>query len=706
MKPLGTGDPLRLGPYRVLGVLGEGGMGKVYVGQDGVGTLSAVKVLRPELAHDTHLAQRFVREAQAAQAVRSKGVAAVLGAWTEGGRPWIATEFLAGLTLDQAVEAHGPFGERAVRALASALAGTLADIHAAGFIHRDLKPPNIVLTSDGPRIIDFGIARPEHGLTLTTTGQVPVTPGYGAPEQVLGQRVAPSADVFSLGAVLVYAASGQRAYEGTHVAAVQYEVVHGEPRLDAVVPDLRALIAPCLAKEQAMRPLPTQIIQAMGVPKGAERVWRRGPVADAIKEREAGAHRLTTLVTTGATPSVPRRRLLTGLGAGGAVLVAGGGTTAWWLGSRGSREGAGQVKSDPFDIPPAARTPTRALDTKGVKDIIGTDIQPTGLWAVNGEADVYSRVLLPVRDVIIFGVATGGIAAYDVRTGVRRWSAPGIRTKGGYLSLSDRLVVAADKQGVLRTYVPSTGTPKWTCPAAEAATLLAVDQEAVYFVTLDDKLRSVSRADARVRWTAAVPAEFRKKLLNPAGAGQGRLVMSTSDGNVLVVHTSDGTKAWSRIDHADVTVRPAVHGDTVYINGKSMRACRLGDGEVLWNSELGDWETDWDQWGPPAVYADAVYANAGTNTRRLDKKDGSRLWLGYNTVTAESPALLQGNAVWALNTSSTADATHMTVCAVRAADGSKGWSYTLTMPEYARLAADGNRVFVMGDSTVVALSTF
>lgn len=198
MYPLGTGDPLRLGPYRLLGVLGEGGMGKVYFGQDSAGGTAAVKVLRPELAHDQHLAQRFVREAQMAQAVASKGIARVLGSQMEGGRPWIATEFLAGPTLDEAIRSYGPMDDPTVRALASTLANTLHDIHAAGLVHRDLKPPNIVLTSAGPRIIDFGIARPEHGLTLTTTGQVPVTPGYGAPEQILGQRVGPPADVFSL----------------------------------------------------------------------------------------------------------------------------------------------------------------------------------------------------------------------------------------------------------------------------------------------------------------------------------------------------------------------------------------------------------------------------------------------------------------------------------------------------------------------------
>ncbi|MDT9693426.1 serine/threonine-protein kinase [Streptomyces sp. P9(2023)] len=177
MKPLESGDPIRLGPYRILAVLGEGGMGKVYVGQDGEGHAAAVKVLHPHLAYDENLTRRFVREAQMARAVVSGSVARVLDAQTEGGRPWIATEFLTGPTLADAVQAHGPLDEPTVRTLAAALAHALRDIHAAGLVHRDLKPANIVMTATGPRVIDFGIARPEHGLTLTTTGQVPVTPG-------------------------------------------------------------------------------------------------------------------------------------------------------------------------------------------------------------------------------------------------------------------------------------------------------------------------------------------------------------------------------------------------------------------------------------------------------------------------------------------------------------------------------------------------
>lgn len=144
-----------------------------------------------------------------------------------------------------------------------------------------------MLTSGGPRVIDFGIARPEHGMTLTTTGQVPVTPGYGAPEQVLGRRAGPAADVFSLGAVLAYAATGQRTFDGTHVAAVQYEVVHGEPELTDVPDELRHLIAPCLAKDPTRRPTPEQIAAAFAPPRGADRVWRTGSLAQDIARRAA-----------------------------------------------------------------------------------------------------------------------------------------------------------------------------------------------------------------------------------------------------------------------------------------------------------------------------------------------------------------------------------------------------------------------------------
>lgn len=330
MKPLSIGDLLRIGPYRLLGVLGEGGMGKVYLGQDSLGGCAAVKVLRTEMSHDQNLAQRFVREAWTARSVTSTGVARVLDAQTEEGRLWIASEFLVGPTLDEAVTLHGPLDDMMVRTLAADLARALGHIHAAGLVHRDVKPANIVMTSDGPRVIDFGIARPEHGLTLTATGEIPVTPGYGAPEQVLGQRVGPAADVFSLGAVLVYAATGQRAFGGGHIAAVQYEVVHGKPQLQQVPEMLRALIASCLAKEIGLRPNPGQIAAAFAPARGTKNVWRQGHLGALIDQHRTEVRRLVPAAAVPAShPGRARRRFLTALAFGGAALTVGGGTAAW-----------------------------------------------------------------------------------------------------------------------------------------------------------------------------------------------------------------------------------------------------------------------------------------------------------------------------------------------------------------------------------------
>ncbi|MHB9758437.1 serine/threonine-protein kinase [Streptomyces sp. BYX5S] len=697
MKPLGIGDPLRLGPYRVLGVLGEGGMGKVYVGQDGAATLAAVKVLKPELAHDPHLAQRFVREAQAAQAVRSKGVANVLGAWTEGGRPWMATEFLAGLTLDQAVEAHGPLPEPALRALAASLAHTLADIHAAGFIHRDLKPPNIVLTSTGPRIIDFGIARPEHGLTLTTTGEVPVTPGYGAPEQVLGHRVTPAADVFSLGAVLVYAATGRRAFDGGHVAAVQYEVVHGDPQLQGIAPELTSLIAPCLAKDPAHRPTPAQIAEAMRPPKGAEKTWRRGSIADAITERETGAKHLSTTLVGGTRPPQPamsRRRLLTTLAVGGTVAAAGAGTAAWWYGSRDDRA--------LFDIPAAAKTPVRALESKPTDDYVenGGSMK---LWSVS-TADATSPELLPVRDVLVFALGSGGIGAHAVEDGKQRWTAEGIRAKSGYVSLADRLVVGADEQGTLHTFVPATGEAKWTCAGAEAETLLAADTDAVYVTTKDDRLRCVGAKDAEVRWTVTAPAKFRGKLHGPAAVGKGVLVVPSTDGTVLAVRTADGRTAWQQTDESEAVVRPVVAGDTVYLNGRTLEAHTLTDGRLVWTTmPLASINSDYTKWGPVEVHGSHVYANAADVTRCLGRSDGQQQWFAVGPSTA-SRVFAQGSAVWSVDDGGGIG--ELQLKAFPQKDGKNGWTTRYPRPHYSQLAADGNRVFLLLDSTVQALGVF
>lgn len=706
MEPVGVGDPLRLGPYRLLGVLGEGGMGKVYVGQDGGGTVAAVKVLRPELVHDSNLAQRFVREAHAAQVVTSKGVASVLGAQTEGGRPWIATEFLAGITLDQAVDTCGPFAEPAVRAMAASIAGTLVDIHAAGLIHRDLKPPNIVLTSGGPRVIDFGIARPEHGLTLTTTGQIPVTPGYGAPEQVLGHRVAPPADVFSLGAVLVYAASGRRAFDGGHIAAVQYEVVHGAPWLEGLPPQLRSLIEPCLEKEPALRPTPAQIIAAAAVPRGAAHLWRSGAVSERIKDREAEARRLSSMARGLPDRPVTRRRMITGFGIGGAVLAAGSGATVWWLRSGNERERKGGQKQgarkrDPFAFPPAVATPVARLLSAEDGDYIVDADPPKRLWGPILAMSEESPAVLPIRDVIVFGAARGGIAAHNVVDGKLRWNEPSVRAKGRYLSLDDRLLVAVGTDGTLRTFVPSTGEPKWTAKA-DARSLLASDAEAVYLVTKDGKLRSVGRSDAKIRWT--VPASVRfGGAFEPRGViGGGRLVVATADGKVIAVDTRDGHQVWDLPGQSEGLIRPAVNDGTVYLHGKTLTARRITDGHEFWTAEEKD---EYDRpvtWGPPTADRDSVYSTAGIWPKRLKRTDGSDVWESRGESVGGGPVVVQGGGVWMV------DGGTGGVTTVENGEGTKVWSYEFDeRAAGARwLVADSNRVFTTKGNYLSAMPVF
>ncbi|MFG3011630.1 protein kinase [Streptomyces cinerochromogenes] len=712
MKPLDTGDPVRLGPYRILGVLGEGGMGKVYVGQDREGRTAAVKVLHRHLADDPQLGQRFVREARMAQAVGSPGVARVLDTQTEGGRPWIATEFLSGPNLEEAVGAHGPLDENGVRALAAALAHTLRDIHAAGLVHRDLKPANVVLTSAGPRVIDFGIARPEHGLTLTTTGQVPVTPGYGAPEQALGQRVGPAADVFSLGALLVYAASGQRAYGGSHPAAVQYEVVHGTPRMDRVPPALQQLIGPCLAKDPAHRPAPDAVAHAFAPPRGADRVWRSGPLAEDVRRRERALHELTTLPGTGVTPGgVSRRRALTALAVGGPVALAGAGGATWWF----WRKNHGSL----FDVPPAARTPRARLLSADKGDyVLGQTPDP--LWRRPSALGARTPAPLPVRDVLVVGDTKGGITAHSVVDGKPRWSAPEAVAARRFVSLSDRLIAAADGHGRLLSFVASTGEPRWTAPA-EASCVLAADAEAVYVVTDDGRLRSVGRSDARIRWTVRPDADLGTKATARGVASRGVLAVATDAGDVLAVDTRTGRTLWALRDQDDVRPGIAASGGTLFVSGSPYFTARdITHGKQLWRPDLRRRDGTKVFWGPSAIHGPYVFVAALGAPLRFDMRDGKQSGWLYDLLLARDPRgplAVQGHGFWSVEVNAEEGVVGVLNVADGTNDGSGSdpdsplnrttWAFRIIKnPKDYWMTADANRVFIADGDALTALPVF
>ncbi|GGW31617.1 protein kinase domain-containing protein [Streptomyces griseoloalbus] len=292
METLQPDDPRELGSYRLLRRLGAGGMGRVYLARSPGGRTVAVKVVRPDLAADADFRARFRHEAEIAKAVSGRFTAPVVDADPEASLPWLATSYVLGPDLTDVVAAHGALPERTVHALAAGLAAALQEVHAAGLVHRDLKPSNVLLAADGPRVIDFGIARAVDGSRMTQTGVVVGSPGYMSPEQAQGKDVGTAGDVFSLGAVLAFAATGRGAFgdgASSH-AALLYQIVHGEPDLTGVPQSLLGLVRACLTKDPAQRPAPAQIVSALA-PGGVEHVltdWLPSAVASTIATHAAG----------------------------------------------------------------------------------------------------------------------------------------------------------------------------------------------------------------------------------------------------------------------------------------------------------------------------------------------------------------------------------------------------------------------------------
>lgn len=259
----GADLPRRIGVYAVERELGAGGMGTVYLARSRGGRAVAVKVARPELAADPHFRARFRAEVEAARRVGGFHTAPVVDADPEAEAPWLATAYIPGPTLAELIERQAPMNKEQLRSLGAALAEALQAVHACGLVHRDLKPGNIIMADDGPRVLDFGIARAVESTRLTATGAAFGTPGYLAPEQAQGHEVGGAADVFALGAVLVAAAGGSAFGTGTPMG-LMYRSVHEPADLSALPGELRSLVAACLSKNPAGRPTPETLLRSLG----------------------------------------------------------------------------------------------------------------------------------------------------------------------------------------------------------------------------------------------------------------------------------------------------------------------------------------------------------------------------------------------------------------------------------------------------------
>ncbi|QKZ16276.1 bifunctional serine/threonine-protein kinase/ABC transporter substrate-binding protein [Streptomyces chartreusis] len=388
MEPLRTSDPSRLAGHRLLGRLGAGGMGVVYLARSAGGSLVALKVIQAEYAEDPGFRERFRREAETARRMTSPWMASLIDADPDAAQPWLATAFVPGPSLGEAVAAHGPLPARGLRVLGTRLAQALGDLHGVGLVHRDVKPGNVLLALDGPRLIDFGVARDPQDTSLTSTGVVVGTPGFLPPEQAQGTgELGAPGDIFSLGCVLAFAATGRPPFGTGSLDALLYRTVHDAPDLEGIPQPLAEVVRCCLEKDPQLRPTAEALAETLTVAASetppdprealravrpatppdtdtpdadadgeaeqaangqfpADEAWLPEPLVRLIAERSAAGLALPAVDETEVDPAsagtappdtaasqpparaVGRRRFLL-LTAGAAVVAAGGGLAAW-----------------------------------------------------------------------------------------------------------------------------------------------------------------------------------------------------------------------------------------------------------------------------------------------------------------------------------------------------------------------------------------
>lgn len=503
MTPLSTGDPESIGGYTLLGRLGSGGMGVVYLGVSASGRQVAVKLVHGPYAQEEEFRTRFRREIAAARRVSGAFTAPVVDADPDADRPWMATLYAPGLNLAEVVERDGPLSQRELRALGLGLTEALRDIHRVGLVHRDLKPGNVLMTEDGPRVIDFGISRASGNQSLTTTGRMIGTPPFMSPEQLASPReVTPASDVFSLGSLLVFAAVGTGPFDADSPYITGYQVVFGTPDLAGVPEALLGIVERCLDKDPAARPELTdmhRMLQAMPESDviASPRTGRSAKPPRHPTSRSAAAASAGAATGTAAGKRRRVRMLLTGLGAALAVtgLYVGMGvsgsdsdTTASGTAASGATAAARaaslpdgwrpwqkelryDVKGVPLDYDsPGCVTEASALFCGGTGFTVARVDAASGrtLWRAGTRPQ--GAQPLGVRDGLVYMYEepdgrTRRVVALDAGTGHRRWqrdispSEEAVLYDGGLLTLSpdDASFVA---------YGPS-GKELWRAPSLD-----------------------------------------------------------------------------------------------------------------------------------------------------------------------------------------------------------------------------------------------
>ncbi|MEV0369757.1 PQQ-binding-like beta-propeller repeat protein [Streptomyces sp. NPDC050636] len=621
--------PGRIGPYEVFQLLGEGGMGRVFLARSPGSRLVALKVIRPEYTEAPNFRGRFRREADAARKVSGFFTPPVLDADADAQQPWLATAYIPAPSLHDVVRRFGVLPEPALRALGTGLAEALLAIHAAGIVHRDLKPGNVLVAEDGPRVIDFGISRAVDATQVTRTNAVIGTPGFMAPEQIVSSREAgPAADVFSLGCVLVYAATGRGPFGTGNTAEILYRAVHAPPRLDGVPDALRPLVAACLDKDPAGRP-PTASVLATLAPAEPSALLTPGLRED-LATRKAHAAVLvsappmpvTPLVT--AAPGGPSRRRFLWIAAAGGTTAAAAGAAALvgWPSKpdRGSGSGAGGGSTGrtapkvPGGPKPQWSSPLRPMSGYQLRLLGDTLVQwdqstAIGYDTASGRERWTAKPRVPsdvssgpqwlgVEGSTLYATAWGGghghLLGLDGE-GKLKFSHPVTESDpddGAYASADhiEQLFCVADSVVLLGTggnkgygvYAVDIASGKvlWSRKVA-GSDFRAYSDGHTCFVLDNGKVLGLGLRSGKVNWTvkkAFRPGDY------PRLATDGNAVLVTST-KVQAFRATDGRKLWTAVDQPTTLNPTTVLGKRAYVADEHrVFALDTHSGEQLWHT--------------------------------------------------------------------------------------------------------------------------
>ena len=688
LKPLTSRDPPRIGPYQLRGELGAGGFGRVFLGESADGQRAAVKVIHSHLAGDHEFRVRFRREVAAARRVSGRFTARLIDADVDGPEPWLATEYVHGPSLKERVALRGPMAADSVLDLVAGLAQALAAIHAASLVHRDLNPKNVLLAKDGPRVIDFGIARAAGASSLTATGNVIGTLAFMSPEQALGHTAGPPSDVFSLGSVLVFAATGQGPFGTGSGAELLYRVAHTMPDLDRVPAELRPLAARCLARDPARRPAPGELLAYLGDARSAPSSSPRQPPA--LSEVSSGQAGMVATRTATSLPgdsptdwpeaparqsiparpgkarpsfgtAKPRSRLWPLLAGLGIILIAGIVAGVILTGQPSIQLAAGTMlwsaNTGPYIAAPAVANGAVYVGGANGKVSELTEIdRSTGkrLWthAVSGGPIDAAPT---VKDGIVYASDNSSVYAFDANDGRLRWvSSPG-GTLDGTPTFADGTVFVSSFENTVYAIDATDGSIRWRYAAGAALITtgsltqpsVTVADGIVYVGAYNGNVYALNATNGDRIWTRYIGAIIES---TPAVAHGLVYVTDEYDSHIYALDTATGSIRWQRAMGSPVSTdgqnsSPVVAGGTVYVGGfdGNIYAFDAATGRTRWTYSTG-YAID----STPVVMEHTLYTGcSGGLIYALNIRNGKPRWSFTASGDVDSDVFVSGNIVYA-----------------------------------------------------------